>query len=155
MLWLTMELICVRRLPHQWDIKTPLGYNEGDLLPFCHYFQHATIMKKINVTSLHVALQIDISDFGKIMKDMKHIRNLNNMAYMEVKEDYSHTNYSLAPVIPHEHRDGVVQRFIGGEDLAKSGYKLHMKHKFIIFHLYFWLLARMQCSNLMLLPFVP
>jgi hypothetical protein len=37
-------------------------------------------MKKINVTSLHVALQIDISDFGKILKGMKNIRNLNNMA---------------------------------------------------------------------------
>jgi len=74
-------------------------------------------MKKINVTSIYVALQIDISDFGKIMKDMKHIRNWNNMAYIEAKEGYSHANYSLAPVIPHEHRDGLVQRLIDQEDL--------------------------------------
>jgi hypothetical protein len=86
-------------------------------------------MKKINVTSIYVALQIDISDFGKIMKDMKHIRNWNNMAYIEAKEGYSHANYSLAPVIPHEHRDGLVQKLIDQEDLAKSGYKLHMKNK--------------------------
>jgi hypothetical protein len=32
---------------------------------------------------LHAALQIDIGVSGKIIKDMKQIRNFNNMAYME------------------------------------------------------------------------
>jgi hypothetical protein len=46
---------------------------------------------------------------------MKHIKNFNNVTYLEANENCSHTNCFLVPIIPNENKKGRLQRFACGE----------------------------------------
>lgn len=118
MLWPKMKLIqMLGKFSHQWDMKTPLDYNgKYPFVLFCN-FHHSMIMKEFHIDSILCCF----TNWHKIlskMKDMKHIRNFNNVACMEANENCSHTNCFLAPIIPHEHREGRLQKFVCGKPIS-------------------------------------
>jgi hypothetical protein len=117
-----MELTCVGETPSPMGYKDPTWLQQKTtfypfvLLSFCYCFHYAMIVEEFNVASPSYCLANGYKILGK-MRDMKHIKNFDNVTCMEVNGNCSHVNCFLVPIILHENRKGRIQRFVFGKPI--------------------------------------
>jgi hypothetical protein len=99
--------------------RSLLDYNKRWPLVLLLLFSSSNDHAKVQCYSPLVLACKLTQHFGTI-RDMKHFRNFSSVIYMEANENYSHTNYFLTPIIPHEHRNRKIQRFVLGKVISLS-----------------------------------